>query len=78
MAHWRGTCTPVRRLACSVLGLMGVSLVLLSFFTAWLVWTSAYVGIALVRAGAHRIRRGEWLEATVEQEMGGARESRDV
>jgi CDP-diacylglycerol--serine O-phosphatidyltransferase len=39
-----------------VLGLMGVSLVGLSFFTAWLVWTSAYVGVALVRAGARRFR----------------------
>jgi hypothetical protein len=36
---------------------MGLSLVGLSFFTAWLVWTSAYVGVALVRAGARRVRR---------------------
>ena len=61
-----------------VLGLMSVSLVWLSFFTAWLVWTSAYVGIALVRAGARWVRRGQCLDATEEQEMGGARESRDV
>jgi CDP-diacylglycerol--serine O-phosphatidyltransferase len=39
-----------------VLGLMGASLVGLSFFTAWLVWTSAYVGVALIRAVAHRLR----------------------
>jgi phosphatidylserine synthase len=39
-----------------VLGLMVVSLVCLPFFTAWLVWTSAYVGVALVRAGSHRFR----------------------
>jgi CDP-diacylglycerol--serine O-phosphatidyltransferase len=42
-AGWRTTVV--------VLGLMGVSLVGLPFFTAWLVWTSVYVGIALVRAG---------------------------
>jgi CDP-diacylglycerol--serine O-phosphatidyltransferase len=42
-ARWRTTVV--------VLGLMGVSLLGLSFFTAWLVWTSAYVAIALVRAG---------------------------
>jgi len=39
-----------------VLGLMGVSLVGLSFFTAWLLWTSAYVGVALVRASARHVR----------------------
>ena len=39
-----------------VLGLMGVSLLGLSFFTAWLLWTSAYVGVALVRASARRFR----------------------
>ena len=61
-----------------VLGLMGVSLVGLSFFTAWLVWTSAYVGLALVRAGARRVKRGEWLGAAEAQEMGGARKSRDA
>jgi hypothetical protein len=37
-----------------VLGLMAASLVILSFFTAWLVWTSAYVGVALIRAGSRR------------------------
>ena len=42
-----------------VLGLVGVSLVGLSFFTAWLVWTSAYVGVALARAVARRVRRYE-------------------
>ena len=50
-AGWRPTVV--------VLGLMGVSLVSLSFFTAWLVWTSVYVMVALVRAGARRVRRGE-------------------
>src|SRR5215813_4934833 len=48
-AGWRPTVV--------VLGLMGLSLVGLSFFTAWLVWTSAYVGMTLVRAGARRVRR---------------------
>ncbi len=43
-----------RRSTVVVLGLMGVSLVGLSFFTAWLLWTSAYVGVALVRASARR------------------------
>ena len=47
-AGWRTTVV--------VLGLMGVSLVGLSFFTAWLLWTSAYVGVALVRAGSRRFR----------------------
>ena len=61
-----------------VLGLMGVSLVGLSFFTAWLVWTSIYVGVALVRAGACRVRRGERSGTTEEQGMGSARESRDA
>jgi len=28
----------------------------LPFFTAWLVWTSAYVGVALVRAATGRFR----------------------
>jgi CDP-diacylglycerol--serine O-phosphatidyltransferase len=36
-----------------LLGLMAASLLVLSFFTAWLVWTSAYVGVALIRAGSH-------------------------
>jgi CDP-diacylglycerol--serine O-phosphatidyltransferase len=49
-AGWRRTVV--------VLGLMEVSLVALSFFTAWLVWTSAYVGVAVVRAGVRRVRRG--------------------
>jgi CDP-diacylglycerol--serine O-phosphatidyltransferase len=48
-AGWRPTVV--------VLGLMGVSLMGLSFFTAWLVWTSAYVGVALARAVARRVRR---------------------
>ena len=39
-----------------ILGLMGASLVGLPFFTAWLVWTSAYVGVALVRAATGRFR----------------------
>ena len=47
-AGWRRTVV--------VLGLMGVSLVGLSFFTAWLLWTSAYVGVALVRASARHCR----------------------
>ena len=47
-AGWRRTVV--------VLGLMGVSLVGLSFFTAWLLWTSAYVGVALVRASARQVR----------------------
>jgi uncharacterized RmlC-like cupin family protein len=50
----------------------------LSFFTAWLVWTSAYVGVALVRAGVRRVRRGERLEATAEQGMGDVRKSKDA
>jgi ABC-type amino acid transport system permease subunit len=61
-----------------VVGLMGVSLVALSFLTAWLVWTSAYVGVALVRAGVRRVRRGERSGTTAEQGMGGVRESRDA
>jgi CDP-diacylglycerol--serine O-phosphatidyltransferase len=69
-AGWRTTVV--------VLGLMGVSLVGLSFFTAWLVWTSAYVGVALVRAGARRVRRGEWSGSTAEQGMGRARASREA
>jgi CDP-diacylglycerol--serine O-phosphatidyltransferase len=40
-----------------VLVLMGVSLLRLPFFTAWLVWTSAYVGIALVRAGVYHTKQ---------------------
>ena len=57
-----------------VLGLMGVSLVGLSFFTAWLVWTSAYVGIALARAGARRVViRGERSGATEKQGMAATR-----
>jgi hypothetical protein len=36
---------------------MGVSLLRLPFFTAWLVWTSAYVGIALVRAGVYHTKQ---------------------
>jgi CDP-diacylglycerol--serine O-phosphatidyltransferase len=51
VAGWRTTVV--------VLGLMGVSLVVLPFFTAWLVWTSAYVGTAVVRAASRRVRRGE-------------------
>lgn len=47
-AGWRRTVV--------VLGLMGVSLVGLSCFTAWLLWTSAYVGVALVRASARQFR----------------------
>jgi phosphatidylserine synthase len=50
-AGWRHTVV--------VLALVGVSLVSLSFFTAWLVWTSAYVGVALARAVARRVRRSE-------------------
>jgi len=69
-AGWRPTMV--------VLGLMGVSLMALSFFTAWLVWTSAYVGVALVRAGVRRVRRGERLEATAEQGMGDVRKSKDA
>jgi CDP-diacylglycerol--serine O-phosphatidyltransferase len=44
-----------RRATVVVLGLMGVSLVGLSFFTAWLLWTSVYVGVAVVRACARRV-----------------------
>jgi CDP-diacylglycerol---serine O-phosphatidyltransferase len=47
-AGWRTTAV--------VLGLMSVSLVGLPFFTAWLVWSSVYVGAALVRAGSRRFR----------------------
>ena len=47
-ADWRTTVV--------VLGLMGVSLVGLSFFTAWLVWISVYVGGAVVRAASLRFR----------------------
>jgi hypothetical protein len=39
-----------------VLGLMGVSLVGLSFLTAWLLSTSTYVGVSLVRASAQHVR----------------------
>jgi CDP-diacylglycerol--serine O-phosphatidyltransferase len=39
-----------------VLGLMAASLLVLPFFTACLVWLSAYAGIALVRAGSRRFR----------------------
>jgi len=39
-----------------MLGLMGASLVGLPFFTAWLVWTSAYVGVALVCAATRHFR----------------------
>jgi len=38
-----------------MLGLMAASLMVLSFFTAWLVWTSVYVGVALIRAGSHSV-----------------------
>jgi phosphatidylserine synthase len=69
-AGWRSTVV--------VLGLIGVSLTVLPFFTAWLVWTSAYVGAALVRAGVRRVRRGERLGATTEQDMGDVRQSRNV
>ena len=44
------------RTAVVVLGLIGVSLVGLSFFTAWLVWTSTYVGVALVHAICRHFR----------------------
>jgi hypothetical protein len=47
-AGWRRTVV--------VLGLMGVSLVGLSVFTAWLLWTGVYVGVALVRASARQVR----------------------
>jgi CDP-diacylglycerol--serine O-phosphatidyltransferase len=45
-----------RRRTVVVLGLMGLSLVGLSFFTAWLLWTSTYVGVAVVRASARHVR----------------------
>jgi phosphatidylserine synthase len=48
LARWRST--------VMVLGLMGVSLVGLSFLTAWLLSTSAYVGVSLVRASAQHVR----------------------
>jgi CDP-diacylglycerol--serine O-phosphatidyltransferase len=54
-----------------VLGLMGVSLLSLPFLTAWLVWTSAYVGLALVRAGVRRVRRGEWVGSAEAQPKDG-------
>jgi CDP-diacylglycerol---serine O-phosphatidyltransferase len=56
----------------------GVSLVAWSFFTAWLVWTSAYVGVALVRAGARRVRRGPRPGTTAAAGLGRASKSRDA
>ncbi|MGE3541155.1 MAG: phosphatidylcholine/phosphatidylserine synthase [Candidatus Tectimicrobiota bacterium] len=41
-ASWRTT--------VGLLALLGVSLLLLPFFTAWLVWTGTYVGVGLIRA----------------------------
>jgi CDP-diacylglycerol---serine O-phosphatidyltransferase len=69
-AGWRTTVV--------VLGLIGVSLVGLPFFTAWLVWTGVYVGIALVRAGARRVRRSARSGTTEEQSIEGARERQDA
>jgi phosphatidylserine synthase len=69
-AGWRSTVV--------VLGLMGVSLVALSFFTAWLVWTSAYVGVAVVRAGVRRVRRGPRSGTAAAPGLGRARKSLDA
>jgi len=44
------------RTTVAMLGCMGVSLLVLPFVTAWLVWTSVYVGVALIRAGVRRLR----------------------
>jgi CDP-diacylglycerol--serine O-phosphatidyltransferase len=48
VAGWRTTVV--------VLGLIGATLVTLPFFTTWLVWTSVYVGGAVVRWGARHGR----------------------
>ena len=47
-----------RRTAVIVLGLMGVTLGTLPFFTTWLVWTSIYVGVALARWALRHVGRG--------------------
>jgi CDP-diacylglycerol--serine O-phosphatidyltransferase len=51
LAGWRTTVV--------VLGLMGATLVTLPFFTTWLVWTSVYVGMAVVRWATCQVRGGE-------------------
>jgi CDP-diacylglycerol--serine O-phosphatidyltransferase len=48
LAGWRTT--------VMVLGLMGATLVTLPFFTTWLMWTSVYIGVAVVRWGARHVR----------------------
>jgi CDP-diacylglycerol--serine O-phosphatidyltransferase len=47
-AGWRSTVV--------VLGLMGVTLGTFPFFTTWLVWTSIYIGVALVQWALRHVR----------------------
>jgi CDP-diacylglycerol---serine O-phosphatidyltransferase len=45
-----------RRRSALLLALFGISLLITSFFNAWFLWTNAYLGVSLARAGYKTLR----------------------